>query len=109
MVTVGYGGAPRLELPSVDLESGSVRVGGDGGDFPGDGTTVGAWVGLEPVKRAGIVRTLGVWGLESETERDGWPGRLATENSADKAHVEVICRPTGSQAEQSRDLITIQL
>lgn len=97
LITVGYCGAPRLELPSVDLERGSVRVGGDGSNFPGDVAFVGAWVGSEPMKRASILRTLEVWGLESKTKSDGWPGRLTTENSANKAHVEIICGPARRQ------------
>jgi hypothetical protein len=94
LVTVGYGGSPRLELPTVDLKSGSVRVGRDRSDFPSDVTTIGAWVCSEPMQRASVVRALGVWGLKSKTKSDRWPGGLAAEYTADNAHVEVVCSST---------------
>ena len=94
MITVGYGGATRLQLPSVDLESRSVRVGRDGSGLPSDVTTIGAWVGSEPVKGTSVVRSLGGWGLKSKAESDRCPCGLAAENPADNAHVEIVRRPT---------------
>ena len=107
LVAVGDGGAPRLELPSIDLERSRIRVGGNGSDFPGDVATVRFWVGPEPVERASVISTLRIWRLESKTKSDGWPRGLTTKNSANNAYVEVICRPTRGQTKQTRGLIAI--
>ena len=90
LIAVGHGGASCLELPSVDLESGSIGVGGDSSDFPGDVATIGACVGSEPVQGACVIRTLGVWRLESETICNRWPSRLAAEDPSDNARVEIV-------------------
>lgn len=42
LIAVGHGGAPRLKLPAVDLESRNIRVGDAGGGLPCDVTLIGA-------------------------------------------------------------------
>ena len=90
LIAIGHGGTSCLELPSVYLESGSIGVGGDSSEFPGDVATIGARVDSEPVQGACAIGTLGVWRLESEAICNRWPSRLATEDPADNAHVEIV-------------------
>ena len=107
LVTVGHGGASGLNLPSVDLESCKIGVGGDGGGLPGNVTLIGVWVGSEPVEGASIVRSLGTRGLKGKAKGKGWYGRLPAEISTNNAHVEIVSGPTRSQAKQARDLIAV--
>lgn len=109
MIAVGYGGAPGLKLPSIDLEGCCVSVRGDSGDSPSDVTAVGARVVSKPMKSAGVIGTSGAWGLKSKTKSDGLSSRLAAEDSANNAHVEVICGTTRGEAENTGGLIAIQL
>ena len=107
LVTVGHGSAPGLELPSVDLESCKIRVGRGGRDLPGDVPSVRVAVGSEQVHGASIVRTFGVGRLKRKANGDGVRSGITTENSADNAHVEIVCGPTGSQAKQAGDLTVV--
>ena len=107
LVTVGHGSAPGLELPSVDLESCKIRVGRGGRDLPGDVSSIGVCVGSEPVEGAGIASIASLGGQKSKSIDNGFRRRLTTENSADNAHVEIVCGPTGSQAKQAGDLTVV--
>ena len=107
LATVGHVGASGRNLPSVDLKSCKIGVGGDGGGLPGDVTLIGVWVGSEPVEGASIVRSLGTRGLKGKAKGKGWYSRLPAEISTNNAHVEIVSGPTRSQAKQARDLIAV--
>ena len=104
LITVGHSSGVGLQAPSIDLESGNIRVGseggGEGGGLPGDVAIKCAWVVSEPVEGAGFCISLRIRGLKSKAICDGWRSRLTVENSTDNAHVVGI--PTRSQAKQAR-------
>ena len=59
------------------------------------------------MKDASIGRMIGVRRFQSKAIGKGLQLRLAAENSADNAHVEIVCGPTGSQAKQAGDLAAV--
>ena len=107
LVTVGQDGASGLELPSVDLESRKIRVGGGGRDLPGDVPSIGVRVGSEPVEEASISRMIDVRRLKGKAIDNGLGRRVTTENSADNTRTEIVRGPTRSQAKQARDLAAV--
>lgn len=108
LIAVGQSEASNLTLPSVDIEIGKIRIGSDGGGLPGDVAIVCALVDSEPVEGAGVSRSLGSRGLKGKAIHNVWPSRLAAENSADNAHVEIVGSPTRRQAKQARGLTAVR-